>query len=113
MPYKDPEKDRACIAAWRAANQEKLRAYNAARRAANPEKIRAQKAAYYAANREKVRAWLAAYHAANRASLLTKKVACKLAKTLGVHTADIPQDMLAVKIAIINIQREVKRHENA
>jgi hypothetical protein len=61
MAYKDPEKERAHSAAYRAENREKLRAKQNAYHAANPEKRRA----YLDANREKIRAYKAAYHAAN------------------------------------------------
>jgi hypothetical protein len=74
MAYKDPEKQRAHYAAYRAANREKVRAqnraYSAVYRAANAEKIRARRpvswAAYYAANLEKMRERGRVYHAMNR-----------------------------------------------
>ena len=55
------ETDDAAIA----LRKEKERARMAAYRAANPEKVRASKAKYYAANREKVKARVNEYHAAN------------------------------------------------
>jgi hypothetical protein len=113
MPYKDPEKKRAYRAAYRAANLEKARARNAAWRAANPEKARAFRAVYRAANLEKERAQNVAWRAANPEKERARKAAYDLARALGVPKSDVPQDMLDVKLAIIKIQREVKRHENA
>ena len=40
MPYKDPEKNRACIKAWRERNRERKAAIDKAWRKNNPEKVR-------------------------------------------------------------------------
>ena len=113
MPYKDPDRKRAAQAAHYAANPDKLRARSAAWRAANLEKKRAAEVAYRAANRGAILAYLAVRYAENPDKLRAQSAAYKLAKAIGVHTADVPPDMLAVKLAIINIKRELKRHENA
>ena len=63
------EKDRARMAAYRAANAEKIKAERATYRAANREKIKAYRAEYRTANPEKIKAETAKYRAANREKL--------------------------------------------
>jgi 5-methylcytosine-specific restriction endonuclease McrA len=66
VTHKDPEKRRAYMAAWRAANPEKNRARSAAWDAANRDKRRASGVKHYAANLEKFRAYREAHREKQR-----------------------------------------------
>lgn len=62
---RDPEKERARLAKWKAQNPEKVRASQAKWRAQNPEKEKARKAKWQAQNPEKARAAVAKWQAQN------------------------------------------------
>ncbi len=67
VPYKDPEKRRAGIRKWRAANREKVREVDRKWRTANLDQVRQKNRARREANREKVRAQQRKYQTAKRA----------------------------------------------
>ncbi len=61
----NPEKKKAGLAAWKAANGEWCRAYHTTWTKANPDKCRVHCAKYYAANSDKMKAAHAAWKIAN------------------------------------------------
>ena len=65
MPYKDPEKQRACHTKWQAENLDKVKAYQAKYYAENLDKEKARKAKYRAENLDKVKARNATWRAKN------------------------------------------------
>jgi 5-methylcytosine-specific restriction endonuclease McrA len=71
MPYKDPEKEKACKLAWAKKNADKVRASNEAYRKSNAAKIKAKLAAYYVKNRDRILARGKAYVEANPDKLRT------------------------------------------
>jgi hypothetical protein len=81
------EKERARIAAYRAANPEKVKASLARYRAANREKIKVMDAKYRAANLERIKARDAAYFAANRENIYARKRVYRAAKKAEAEAA--------------------------
>jgi len=121
MPYKDPEKRKACKKAWYEANREKAVISNRTWRAANPEKVKASSKVYYEANSERTNAKRKAYREANPEKEKASQKAYSanplnaalrsINKLTGLKKAEIPTELLETQALIISINREIRNHE--
>ena len=102
------ETELARAAAWRAANSEKIPAMCAAWRAANPARVAAYQAAYLATNQQTRYTKKNDWHDTHKSLITDLYVANILRDHTGLKRSDIPQSLITLKRAHIQLQRELK-----